>query len=700
LVVGLDISAHTMPPKNQKSSAGKGRAGDDSKEEPLQAVIIADDFEPRFGPFTLERPRCLLPLANTPLIEYSLEYLASAGVNVVYIYAGAHVDQVETYIEASRWKSSQSPFDNITLLRCVASSVGDVMRDLDQKHLIAGDFVVTSGDIVSNFPLEKALEQHKDRREKDKNAIMTMIVREAEPGVHEHGGEVVSTFVLDPTKDRCLHYEEASRGTQFTSQIDPELLKAPEIDVRQDLIDCRIDICTPDVLSLWSDNFDNQAPRKDFLFGVLKDYELNGKTIHTYIVKDSYSSRAADFWSYNSISQDFKRGVVTSLAVENNVFGNTQYHRSLNSDVVDLTAITARPTKLASGAIIGPGTSIGAGSAISDSVVGQRCHIGKNAKIASGYIWDDVTIGNNVEISRAIIGNEAFVGDNCTIGEGALISYGVKIAPGTKVPPGSRISKSQTGPNGEWNDHTLVGADGGEGHSYSDDEEDPVDFAPSNLIYGQPRFADSLSTLDSDLSEDEISSLGGSRSQSFATSISDEDSTDRFQHDTVAILIQRMQEGKQADDMLSELMGLRFSGGADETQVRKAVAIALMKHIHGEIEAGVPAAEASRRALTAYNTLIRRKGASQATEEQVLFLLDAQRDLTRRKEGSKILLFVIKDLYDLEVFGEEAFIDWWADERSNDEPEMAAVRQSSSQFIEWLENAESESEGDSESEEE
>ncbi|KAK4937537.1 translation initiation factor eIF-2B epsilon subunit, GEF [Elasticomyces elasticus] len=686
-----------MAPKPPKAAGGKSRSGEEGKEEPLQAVIVADTFETRFAPFTLERPRCLIPVANTPLIEYSLEYLASAGVQVVYIYAGAHVDQVETYIEASRWKSHRSPFESLSFLRCVASSVGDVMRDLDQKHLLAGDFIIISGDVISNFPIEKALKQHKARREKDKNAIMTMVLRETLPGVHEHPGGIVPTFVIDPTKDRCLHYEEALSGAQPSAHIDPELLKSPELDVRQDLIDCRIDICTPDVLSLWSDNFDNQAPRKDFLYGVLKDYELNGKTIHTYIVKEHYASRAADYWSYNAISQDLKQGLVVSLAVENNVFGDTHYDRSQRGDIVDRSVIKVRPTKLAAGAIVGPDSSVGAGCRIANSIIGQRCHVGKNTNIDGAYIWDDVTIGNHVTIKRAIIGNEAFVGDNCVIEEGVLVSYGVRIAPGTTVPAQARICKPQQLSDGKQNDQELVGKEG-KGHAYVDDEDDFIASRASRLLYGKPEFAASASTLDSDISEGELSSMDGSRRQSFATSMSDEDATDRFQHDTVAILLQRLQEGKQADDMLSELMGLRFSGGADEAQVRRAVAIAFMKHINSEIEEGLSAADVSRRVLTAYNTLIRRKGAAQTTEEQVLFLLEAQRDLTRRKDGGKTLLFVLKDLYDLEVFGEEAFTEWWEDERSSSGEEMSAVRQQSSQFIEWLENAESESESEEDDE--
>ena len=47
-----------MAPKGKKGgTADKGGNKEDEREEPLQAVILADPFETRFRPFTLERPR-------------------------------------------------------------------------------------------------------------------------------------------------------------------------------------------------------------------------------------------------------------------------------------------------------------------------------------------------------------------------------------------------------------------------------------------------------------------------------------------------------------------------------------------------------------------------------------------------------------------------------------------------------------------
>ena len=55
------------------------------QEDPLQAVVLCDVFNQRFAPLTLDHPRCLLPVCNVPLIEWTLESLASAGVQEVFL---------------------------------------------------------------------------------------------------------------------------------------------------------------------------------------------------------------------------------------------------------------------------------------------------------------------------------------------------------------------------------------------------------------------------------------------------------------------------------------------------------------------------------------------------------------------------------------------------------------------------------------
>jgi translation initiation factor eIF-2B subunit epsilon len=40
-------------------------------------------------------------------------------------------------------------------------SVGDALRDIDSKQILQGDFVLLTGDIISNMNLNQAVEAHK-----------------------------------------------------------------------------------------------------------------------------------------------------------------------------------------------------------------------------------------------------------------------------------------------------------------------------------------------------------------------------------------------------------------------------------------------------------------------------------------------------------------------------------------------------------
>ena len=41
-----------------------------------QAVVLTGIFEGRFYPVSAEKPKCLLPLANVPILDYTLEMLS------------------------------------------------------------------------------------------------------------------------------------------------------------------------------------------------------------------------------------------------------------------------------------------------------------------------------------------------------------------------------------------------------------------------------------------------------------------------------------------------------------------------------------------------------------------------------------------------------------------------------------------------
>ncbi|KAI9820860.1 MAG: hypothetical protein M1832_003493 [Thelocarpon impressellum] len=706
-----------MSRKGQKAAAaGNKKRGEDEREESLQAIVLADSFETRFNPFTLERPRCLLPLANTPLIEYTLEFLANAGVEDIFIYCGAHTDQVEDYIRNSKWSHASSPFTKLDIIRSTSRSIGDAMRDLDSRNVIAGDFLIVSGDVVSNLPLEAALAKHRARRADDKNAIMTMILREAGASHRTKARGASPVFVVDPSKDRCLHYEEMRPGQADRHvHIDPDLLSShSEIDVRNDLIDCYIDICTPDVLALWTDSFDYESPRKHFLYGVLKDYELNGKTIHTHIVGDHYAARVRDLQAYDAISKDIVSRWAYPLCPDSNLLLGQSYRFQRGNIYKEDGVVLARSCMVKRHTVIGQGTSIGDGSVISNSIIGRRCQVGRNVKIDGAYVWDDVTIGDGSEIRQAVVANEAVIGSQCTIQPGALISYGVRLANGTKVAGTSRIIRDRRVSSATRgglddsvlqpaeSDETLVGK-GGRGQELVESEDEDDDkfesTASSRLIYNMGNLAISQSSI-STLNTDEVSDDGiRPRGESF-TSVDD----DEFHLTASSSIFEALQRGDGPDIVQIELQGLRMGEDASYHRVRRAIIAAFMMWIMLQVETqGIGVGEAVDKVLRKYRVVFEKTifDKDSATKvDQVDFLLSLQGELKKREKGENLLLFTSKELYGMDVLEEDGFQQWWQDERSTADAEMRRVRSQTQQFIDWLATAEEESDDEDDDDDE
>ena len=593
------------------------------------------------------------------------------------------------------------------------------MRDLDNRDLITGDFLVVSGDVVSNLSLEPALARHRARREKDKNAIMTMVLREAGIRHRTKSTGRQPVFVIDPSRDRCLHYEEMGHNRENGKYVmlAPEILTSHgELEVREDLIDCSIDICSLDVLGLWSDNFDYQSLRKSFLSDVLKDYELNGKTIHTYIVADQYAARVKSLRAYDAITKDVTNRWTYPLCPDSNLARGQSYRFGRGKVYEEESVRLARGSVVKSRSVLGRETVIGEGSLVGSSVIGRNCKIGKNVVIEGSYIWNNVTIGDGSIVKQAIIADEAVISNSCRVEPGALISFGVRIADSTIIPGTSRITRAkQNSANKRSTIDTAVVGKGGEGFSYSpesDDESDTSSAMSSHLICRNPSASQSLSSIssfsDSDFDYEALS--GDSRRSSFVSTGSENATQNRdFHLEATGSIFDGLQKGDLPENIFLELNGYRMAQDASQREVRHAVVAALMKRILGLIgdESGAEATEAKVRdavetVLRKYKELAERTIFDKEEDEkvdQVDFLMLVQKEAVGKQNGRRTLLCVAKELYDLEAVEEEGVLQWWDDERSREE-ELGEVRGLAEAFVVWLKEAEEEEDDDDGDEEE
>jgi len=96
-----------------------------------------------------------------------------------FVFCCAHADQIKKYLSESKWGASSGGGTRqmrvTTIVSTNCTSAGEALRIIDQRDIIKSDFVLVSGDTVSNVDLAPVLEAHRSRRSADKNSIMTMV---------------------------------------------------------------------------------------------------------------------------------------------------------------------------------------------------------------------------------------------------------------------------------------------------------------------------------------------------------------------------------------------------------------------------------------------------------------------------------------------------------------------------------------------
>jgi translation initiation factor eIF-2B subunit epsilon len=636
--------------------------------------------------------------------------------------------------------SKGSPFASVQILRSTSRSVGDAMRDLDKREILQNDFIVLYGDMISNLPLAPALAAHKKRRAEDKNCIMTMVLRQSHANEHNSHFDT-PVFICDPRKNRCLYYETMrSHSDERFLMLDSEILNEPEIEIRADLLDCGIDICTPGFLALWSDNFDFQTPRENFLYSVLKDYELNGKTIFTHIVDDHYVKRVENLRQYATITKDVIGRWTYPLCPDTNLLQFQNYQLNRNHVYLDENLQLARSCIIKAKSVIGANCKIGRNTVISNSVIGPSCKIGDNVVVENSFIWTHATIGSRSIIKQAIVADYAQIGDSCILEPGALVSFDVVIDNGITVKGSSRITRMRHKFNSTNEieqakvDPTVVGTNG-VGSEYVPDEDDETDqehdafnnsLAP-NLLYILSSLSisqESVSVFSDD--ETDTSSTRGpiatsTRDRSTASSflstgsvVDDDDDPESaaaaarvahdFHHEASNSLLEALQRNSPPSTVLLELNGLRLSTNASPHSVRRAVAHAFAKQLATMVNNGHAAKAAVNSTVSPHVDMWRRivfDHDAKDKADQVDLLLCIQTELKAKNEGETILFFLLQELVNLDVIEAEGVEQWWESEKSVSTEEMKAVRSKSKALVDFLlaDDDEDDDEEDSDEEE-
>ncbi|KAL3782144.1 hypothetical protein ACHAWO_007504 [Cyclotella atomus] len=461
-----------------------------------------------------ERPLVLCPLNNVPLLKHSIDFLQGAGVRELFLISTHGTEALEQFLNAHASSTTHSPTtDNnsnkhtfhrsnstntshkiswsskltISLLKFTdCTNIGDALRELDRRNVIKSDpFILMQSDVITNVDLRTVLELHEARKKKDNSAIMTVLLSDVggwgynddtdeNPNspydIDNNGvfcpplrGSTDDLFLaLDTTRGmdeaRILLWENHPSKSKAAIPTSFFVENSSNITLTRNLLDIGLDICSPDVLARFSDEFDYRELRSQFVANCVSEEEigLQSRIFGYTLRRGEYAGRPlGDMRRYHTVCMDVLRrwcyplvpdnyhnrgkekgkveGAVANYVCERHYV----YHDDCKTD--NLRSHVGRSTQLLGPLLVGPNNYIGEHCCLQRSTLGPNCKVMDHCSIVDCHLWGDVVIEEGAKLNGVIVceggivKKGAVVERGCVIGKGCIVGESVTLMEFTRI---------------------------------------------------------------------------------------------------------------------------------------------------------------------------------------------------------------------------------------------------------------------------
>lgn len=367
----------------------------------------------RLRPLTSRRPKPLVPVAGTPILEHILRLLRGHGITDVVMtlqYLGADIrnrlgdggelDMRIDYVVEDR------PLGTAGSVRNAAALLDDT-------------FLVISGDALTDIDLTWAIREHRQR------AADATIVLYSVPNPLEYG-----VVVTDPDGRVRRFLEKPSWGEVFSDQANTGIyVMEPRV----------LEHIKPGVACDWSQDVFPQMLRRH-------------QSVHGIVAHDAYWCDIGNVQAYVQANWDALDGRVR-CHIPGRREGNVWIGEGVEFGI---------DVRLEGPIFIGDDVKIKAGAFVNGhAVIGSNAIIDDNAKVSNTIIWPHSYVGESCRLRQAVVcrnvtiknncmlEDNAIVGDECVVGRGSRIRAGVRIWPHKEIEPGSTVHESVVWA-GEW----------------------------------------------------------------------------------------------------------------------------------------------------------------------------------------------------------------------------------------------------------
>lgn len=348
----------------------------------MKAVVMAGGFGTRIQPLTNSRPKPMLPIINKPMMEHTMMTLKALGISEFIVLLYFKPDVIKAYFEDG------SKFGiNITYVIPDDDYGTAGAVKLAQEHIGDENFVIISGDLVTDFDFKKIFEYHNEKKSK-----LTITL----------------TSVENPLEFGVVIANEEGRIEKF-------LEKPSWGEVFSDTINTGIYVIEPEILD-YIPKHENFDFAKD-LFPLLMREEV-----------PLMAGYARGYWrdvgnpeSYRDVYDDILTGkVVVGMPPvsrsypDGTLYSNTPMELDRSIEVIGTV-------------VVGDGVVIEKGTKLNNVVIGNGCTIGMNGKIRNTVLWERVFVDKNAVMDGCVICNDNSISKNVTAKAGLILAEGCEI---------------------------------------------------------------------------------------------------------------------------------------------------------------------------------------------------------------------------------------------------------------------------------
>ena len=373
----------------------------------MTGVILAGGFGTRLRPLTINIPKPMVPIANKPILHHIIKLLKKNGIKDLIIILYYQPELIKDY-----FKDGEKFGVNIKYI-ISDEDLGTCGATALAKDYLKDDFLVISGDVLTDFNLSEIINFHLKKK-----SIATITL----------------TRVSNPLQYGIVITNEDGKIVRF-------LEKPSWGEVFSDTINTGIYILNPKI-------FDFVPEKKEFdfsknLFPLLLKKEL---PIFGYI-SSGYWKDIGNVKEYKIAHEDIIKGQV-DIEIEG------ERASRIGSDIWMAEDCKIKNIKNLLGTVVlGNNVKIG-NSRIFNSFIGDNVEIEDGVEISDSIIWENTKIKKECKISDSILCKKVFidekttlegeniVSDECNIGKYVTLKKGVFIWPSKIVTDNSIVTHS------------------------------------------------------------------------------------------------------------------------------------------------------------------------------------------------------------------------------------------------------------------